>query len=56
MEPKEVWIVLRMQIYNNAQPYIAGVRYEEQAARDFATELRNLDSTSDVRIEKHKVQ
>lgn len=54
--PEEVWIVIRMQTYNHAMPYIAGVRHEEQAARDLATELRKLGSTEDVRIEKHEVK
>jgi translation initiation factor 1 (eIF-1/SUI1) len=52
----EVYVVLRMQTYRSAVLYIAGVRHEEQAAKDLAEELRKLGSTEDVRIEKHEVK
>jgi hypothetical protein len=52
----DVYVVLRMQTWAHAVPYIAGVRYEEQAAKDLAEELRKLSSTEDVRIEKHGVK
>lgn len=56
MQPMEVYVVIRMQMYRHAIPYIAGIRYEEQAAKDLAEELRKLGSTEDVRIERHEVQ
>lgn len=51
-----VYVILRMQTYSHAVPYIAGVRSEEQAAKDLAEELRKLSSTEDVRIERHEIK